>query len=160
MARPRTLPDLTVHETICRMLAADGDKGVTFGTVARATGLAAATLVGRYGSRAGMIEAALVQFWDGLEEATTAATAEPKAAGFLKAISYVAEPRLIALSLADGRLVPRAEAWRQAVEAALALRLGRAETAAMMFATWQGQRLWQPAGGRGFRLKDAAKRMA
>lgn len=29
----------------------------------------------------------------------------------------------------------------------------------MMFALWQGQRLWQAAGGRGFKLKDATRRL-
>ena len=34
-----------------------------------------------------------------------------------------------------------------------------AEAAAMLFAAWQGQMLWRAAGGKGFRLKDAAKRL-
>ena len=159
MARPRSLPDDVVNETICRLLAADGERGVSFGTVSRATGLAAATLAGRYGSRDAMVRAALNDFWDRVEAATEAAGAEGKAPAFLKAIGPAADPHLVALTLTIPDLRHRAEGWRHQVEAALALRLGRAELASMMFALWQGQRIWQPAGGRGFRLKDAAKRL-
>ncbi|TKA94746.1 transcriptional regulator, partial [Cereibacter changlensis] len=52
---------------------------------------------------------------------------------------------------------------RARVEAALALRLGGGtkgrEAASLMFSAWQGQMLWQDAGGRGFKLKEAAKRV-
>jgi len=34
------------------------------------------------------------------------------------------------------------------------------EAAAILFAAWQGQSLWQIAGGRAFRIKDALKRLA
>ena len=48
-------------------------------------------------------------------------------------------------------------------ETALALRLGGGpqgrEAATILFAAWQGQILWQTAGGKGFRLKDALKRL-
>ena len=160
MARPRSVPDALVHDTVCRLLLEGGDKAVSFGSVARATGLAGATLVGRHGSRDRMVQAALGHFWDRLEAATIAAEPEPKASAFLKAIGEAADARLIALSLSDRALAERAEAWRQAVETSLTFRLGRTDSAAMMFALWQGQRLWQPAGERGFRLKDAARRLA
>ncbi|WP_145110743.1 transcriptional regulator [Cereibacter sediminicola] len=160
MARPRSLPDAEVHDTICRMLSGNGDRAVSFGTVSRATGLAAATLAGRYRTRDGMVQAALGHFWDRLEAAAEDSAAETKATAFLKALGEAADPHLVALSLTLPELRPRAEAWRQTVEAGLALRLGRAEPAAMMFALWQGQRLWQEAGGRSFRLKDAARRLS
>ena len=55
----------------------------------------------------------------------------------------------------------RATDWRRMVETALAQRLGPGEkgreAAAILFAAWQGQALW---GGDGFRIKDAAKRLA
>lgn len=99
MARPRTLPDADVHVAICRMLAGGGERAVSFGTVSRATGLAAATLAGRFGSRDGMMLAALGHFWDGLDEATDAAATETKAPAFLKALGEAAEPQIVALSL-------------------------------------------------------------
>ena len=46
---------------------------------------------------------------------------------------------------------------------ALAVRLGGGakgrEAAALLFAAWQGQMLWLAVGGRGFKLKDAVKRL-
>ncbi|MGP3696995.1 transcriptional regulator [Rhodobacter sp. NSM] len=158
MARPRSLPDAEVHETICQMLCGGGDRSVSFGTVSRATGLAAATLAGRYGTRDGMVLSALSHFWDGREADLARADEEPKPAGYLKALGE-ADPHLVAISLMLAEIRPRAEGWRRSVEAGLALRLGRAEAAAMMFALWQGQRAWQAAGGRSFKLKDAAKRI-
>ncbi|QCP86630.1 transcriptional regulator [Cereibacter sphaeroides] len=159
MARPRTLPDADVHAAICRMLAGGGERAVSFGTVSRATGLAAATLAGRFGTRDGMMLAALGHFWDGLDAATDAAATETKAPAFLKALGEAAVPQIVALSLTLPEMRPRAEAWRRSVEEALALRLGKTEPALMMFALWQGQRLWQAAGGRGFKLKDATRRL-
>ena len=44
---------------------------------------------------------------------------------------------------------------------ALGLQLGGGakgrEAAALLFAAWQGQLLWQGAGGKGFKIKDAIK---
>ena len=51
MARPRTIPDPEIFAAIRALLAQGGDKAVAFSSVARATGLAAPTLVQRYGSR-------------------------------------------------------------------------------------------------------------
>ena len=69
----------------------------------------------------------------------------------------------LAADLRDPRLRDRATAWRETVEAALAVRLGGGakahEMAAILFAAWQGQALWERAGGRGFKLKDALKRL-
>jgi len=140
--------------------------------VARATGLAAPTLVQRYGSRDGMLRAALMAAWDDLDAAT--ATAEADAAltakgalALLKALDgNNSDPAGIGLLAADFRdpvLRARASAWRLRVEVALASRLGGGakgrETAALLFAVWQGQTLWQAAGERSFRLKDALKRL-
>lgn len=163
MARPRTVPDAEIHVAICDLLAQGGDKAVSFSSVARVSGLAAPSLVQRYQSREGMIRAALGSAWERLDAAVTAAEAEPKAAGFLKLLSRTDAVPLMPATLRDADLRDRAAAWRGRVEACLALRLGGGskgrEAAALMFAAWQGQQLWRDAGGRGFRLKDAAKRV-
>lgn len=169
MARPRTIPDDEVFAAIRRLLAEGGEKAVAFSSVGRATGLAAPTLVQRYGSREGMLRAALAAAWDGLDTATQRAEAEaplnPKgAAALLKALGGgPGELRLLAVDFRDPDLRARAEAWRARVIAALATRLGGGsrgrEAAAILFAAWQGQALWQVAGERGFRLKDAVKRL-
>ncbi len=168
MARPRTVPDAEVFAAVRRLLAEGGDKAVAFASVARATGLAAPTLVQRYGSREGMVQAALLDAWDALDAAADRAGAEaptgPKGAQALLKLLAGAEGPLPAPSdLRDPVLRARAEGWRSRVEAALALRLGGGDkgrtAAALLFAAWQGQQFWQAAGGKGFRLKEAVKRL-
>ncbi|QYZ69711.1 TetR/AcrR family transcriptional regulator [Neotabrizicola shimadae] len=172
MARPRTIPDPEIFAAIRAMLAQGGDKAVAFSSVARATGLAAPTLVQRYGSREGMVKAALLSAWDDLDARTDAAEAAAPlnakgAVALLKALNDDEggpdDLGLLAVEFRDPALRARAEAWRTRVEAALATRLGGGgkgrELAAILFAAWQGQALWSMAGGRGFRLKDALKRL-
>lgn len=170
MPRVRTIPDADIFAAIRQLLAEGGDKAVAFGSVARATGLAAPTLVQRYGSREAMLRAALMAAWDALDAATAAAEGQsetgPKGAqAMLKALEGEAtDAALLAADFRDAALRDRAAAWRQQVETALAVRLGGGakarEAAAMLFAAWQGQRLWLAAGGKGFKLKDAVKRLA
>lgn len=173
MSRSRTIPDAEIFAAIRDLLAAGGEKAVAFSAVARATGLAGPTLVQRYGSRDGMLRAALMAAWDGLDAATNRAEAEAPlsakgALAFLKTLGAEdSEPSDISLLAADFRdpaLRARAGAWRARVEAALATRLGGGakgrEAAALLFAVWQGQTLWLATGERGFKLKDAVKRLS
>lgn len=172
MGRSRTIPDDTIFLAIRMLLADGGDKAVAFSSVARATGLAAPTLVQRYGSRDAMLRAALMQAWDALDAATEAAEAESPltakgAALLLKTLSgeeaETADLALLAADFRDPALRARAASWRDRVEGALALRLGGGargrEAGAILFAAWQGQALWQMAGERSFRIKDAVKRL-
>ncbi len=164
MARPRLISDETVFAALRHILGTEGEKAVSFGSVARVTGLAAASLVQRYASREGMIRAALMAAWDTLERDTALADTDADTAqGFLKTLTGEAADAtdlgLLAMDFRDPALRARATAWRAQVEAALARRLRDADAAAMLFAAWQGQLLWQVAGGKGFRLKDAAKRL-
>lgn len=171
MPRSRTIPDAAIFAAIRHLMVQGGDKAVAFGSVARATGLAAPTLVQRYGSREGMVQAAMSDGWDALDRATeaarTAAPPGPKGAQtMLKSLSAelgAGDLSLLAAGLRDAALRARAEAWRAGVESALATHLGGGakarEAAALLFAAWQGQLMWQGAGGKGFRLKDAVKRM-
>lgn len=169
MARQRIIPDSRIFAILLGQIAESGEKSVTFASISAASGLAAPTLVQRYGNRDAMVAAALSAIWDQLDSATAAAEAEalasPKGAlGMLKLLSGLAgTPGLLAISLRDDDLRKRAEAWRGAVEAALARRLGHGskgqEAAATLFALWQGRLLWDRAGGKGFKLWDAAKRL-
>lgn len=172
MARPKILPDTEVLAKVRQLMAEHGDKAVSFSTVSQATGLAGPTLVQRFGSREGMVTAALTAAWDTVEALTDRAEAEAPlnakgAQAFLKMLGAESETSEITLLAADFRnpaLRERAGAWRTRVETALALRLGGGskarEAAAILFAAWQGQLLWQPAGGKAFRLKDALKRIS
>jgi hypothetical protein len=165
MPRARTIPDDQVFAVIQRLLDRGGDKAVSFGTVATATGLAPPTLVQRYGSRDGMVRAARLAGWEALEHRTAEAianTAGKGPQGLLKAIGPV-DATAIAADLRDPELAQRAMGWRAGVETAIALRLGSGqkarESAALLFAAWQGQALWSGTGDSGLRLKDAVKRL-
>ena len=161
MGRPRSVPDDEVFAAILGLLAEGGEGAVSFGTVSKACGLAPPTLVQRYGDRMGMLRAALAQGWDGVMEAgERIAAAEETAQGYLKALSGVLPRGLIQASLVDPEAAGRAAEWRQSVERVLAAKLGcRDEAAAMLFAAWQGRLIWEPAGGAGFKLKEAARRL-
>jgi hypothetical protein len=80
----------------------------------------------------------------------------------LKAIGPV-NAGAVANDLRTPELAARANGWRAAVEAALGQRLGNSpkarESAAILFAAWQGQALWAAVGEPAFRLKDAVKRL-
>ena len=164
MARPRIIPDSTVHAAVLRILEDEGERAVSFAAVARATGLAGATLVQRFGSRDAMVTAALHGGWDRLDAALETAEAEAEGApGLLRRLP--ADPRLALASRHDAGLRERAAAWRARVEGALARRLrkgrggGRADgagaRAAMLFALWQGGALW----GSEVSVKEASKRL-
>lgn len=107
-----------------------------------------------------MLRAAVGRGWERATEASEAlAAVEDTAQGFLKALAGAVPPGLVQASLTDPVLADRAATWRADVERVLAAKLGsRAEAAAMLFAAWQGRLIWEPAGGAGFKLKDAAKR--
>lgn len=165
MSRPRTIPDAEIFAAILRLIAAEGEKAVAFSTVARLTGLAAPSLVQRYGSLAGMIRAAYLAEWDRLDAQTEAALAEVDRSGkgtqaLLKALGAETSAALLAASRRDADLAGRAADWREKVEAALTARVKHAEAAAMLFAAWQGQLLWGGAGEKGFKMKDAIKRLS
>jgi len=166
------IPDPLVFASIRTLMTQSGARAASFGVVSRATGLAAPTLVQRYGSQEGMVRAALMDGWDALDRATDAAEGlsdmSVKGAQMLvKALSEdtgaTADLPLLVRHMDDPTLRHRAMAWRVRVEQALAVRLGGGakgrEAAALLFAAWQGQMLWQPAGDKGFKLKDAVKRL-
>lgn len=172
MARPKTLPDSEVFALILQRVAAEGEKSIAFSAISRATGLAGASLVQRYGSLAKMVEAALTWGWDELDRMATSAQGATHAAdqagvksaqAFLKALTDLVDTlpmaALLAATLRHAPLRPRAAAWRDRVEAILAAHLRDRDAAAMVFAAWQGQVIWGKHEEKGFRLKDLLKRL-
>ena len=172
MGRTRTIPDATVFAVIRRILAEGGEKAVAFSAVARATGLAAPTLVQRYGSREAMLRDALTAGWDALDAATDAAAGQAALSGkgaaqFLRLLSAdpagIADLTRLGADFRDPALRDRALRWRETVQAGLATRLGGGakgrEAATVLFAAWQGQSLWSLAGGPTFKLRDAIRRL-
>jgi AcrR family transcriptional regulator len=164
MPRRRIIPDAQVFALIQGLIDRGGDRAVSFASVATASGLAAPTLVQRYGSREAMVAAARQAYWEALEARTAeaiAATAGKGPQALLKAIGTV-EAGALAADLRDPGRAPRATAWRGQVEAALAQRLHGTkaqDSAAILFALWQGQSLWAATGESAVRLKDAVKRL-
>lgn len=166
MARPRTVPDEVVHDAVLALHRAGGVKAVTFSAVAAAAGLAASSLVQRHKSVEGMLHDARAGLWARIEAATEAAIAEAPptakgAAALLKTLETVAAPAFEAPPDTPG-LADRAAAWRVRVEAEVALRLGggtRArEAAAILVAALAGVAA-RPGSPRGFRWRDAVKRL-
>lgn len=70
MPRVKTMPDEAVFAHVLDVMADHGSEAVTFGAVAKRAGLAAATLVQRFGSKRGMVHAALLHAWDSLDVQT------------------------------------------------------------------------------------------
>ena len=163
MPRKKTLPDSEVLAEARRLFAAGGEKALTFGNLARATGLAASTLAQRFANVEGLAGAAACAGWRDLLEiadAMNGATADKGPQGYLKALEAEAVPSLLHLGARDEEAQRLAGEWRGRVETALTLRLGQGEKARQaaqaLFAAWQGQVLW---GGAEFRIKDLAKRL-
>lgn len=168
MARKKTIPDADVLAAVRSLHSAGGDKAVSFGLVARQTGLAPSTLAQRFGTVDAMLRAARLEGWRQLMDATEAAlrqVADKGPQGVLKALDTLAGGigtplAALRLSAAEDDSRALAQDWRQMVENALAQRLGPGdkgrEAAAILFAAWQGQMLW---GAEGFRVKDAVKRL-
>lgn len=167
MARIKHISDHDVLEKVLTVLFSDGEKSVTFAAIARLCGLAPSTLVQRYHSCPAMLEAALHMAWQQLEAKTTTAVLESNGKGvqsLLKALSGpINTPALLNASLCHPAMILRAKTWRESVEDALAARMTvgakATETAALIFAAWQGRLLWDAAGGKGFRLGEALKRL-
>jgi AcrR family transcriptional regulator len=74
--RPRTIADLDLLDAALGLIHDQGPASLTFASLARATGLAPATLVQRFGSKDGLLEAALLHAWDALDASTTSADAQ------------------------------------------------------------------------------------
>lgn len=164
MARPRTIPDGTIFAAILRLIAEGGEKAVSFSSVAEATGLSAPSLVQRYGALPEMVHKAFVGEWDRIDALTTTAIADMATStkgpqSLLKALSRIPGAAVLAATLRDDKLRDRAAKWQRRVETALAAHIGEAEDAALLFAAWQGQMIWEGIAGKSFKLKDALRRL-
>lgn len=165
MARPKALPDSEVFAALRQILALGDAKSVSFGSVARAVGLAPSTLVQRFGTVTALRKAAIAEGWQVLGQTAEALidnAADKGPSGLLKALEgLTGEVGLLLAASTEPDLRDKAAEWRRMVELALAQRIPPSnrprETAAVLFAAWQGQILW---GADSFRVKDLAKRLA
>lgn len=160
MPRQKSRPDSEILESALALMHERGPEGLTFASLAERTGLSAATLVQRFGSKPAMVKAALTQSWDRLLEATEAAIAtvdkSPKGAVELLvalsadygAIDSYADGLLILREdLRDPDLRARGKAWGDRLSAALGECLAGADhpnptLGRLMASHWQGALLW------------------
>ncbi|MBK4217462.1 TetR/AcrR family transcriptional regulator [Paracoccus caeni] len=160
MPRPKTQTDESVLDAALMLMQTSGPDGLTFASLASATGLSAATLVQRFGNKTVLKSAALHQAWDRLDEAT-ATTAErlPQTPGaaidLLIALSgdygdietYAEGLLLLREDLRDPALRQRGTAWKTALTGHLdACFTNTPDTppniGELLATHWQGALLW------------------
>lgn len=160
MARPKTISDTAVLDAALCLMKQHGPDALTFAALAKAVGLSPATLVQRYGSRAELVQAALLHAWDDLDARTAAAdAAEPEtpegAIALLVSLSassseiedYAGGFLLLREDMRDFRLRARGTAWGRVLAEALGRRLtadpARQEALGRLMASqWQGIQIW------------------
>ena len=75
MPRKRTISDEDLLDAALAIVHADGPGALSFASLAAEVGLASSTIVQRFGTKAALLQAALVRAWDHLDAATAAAIA-------------------------------------------------------------------------------------
>jgi AcrR family transcriptional regulator len=153
MPRPKSLPDQAVLESALTLMREHGPDALSFGTLAKATGLSGATLVG---SKPALVKAATSHAWDQLDRATAAAiAAAPDGAegvvsllvslsGYGDIETYADNLLILREDLRDPDLRARGRAWHAVLIEAIRTRLpDRGEAfAAAILDQWQGSLLW------------------
>jgi AcrR family transcriptional regulator len=174
VARPRTKSDDDLLDGILAAMRRTGPAGLTFAGAASAAGLAAPTLVQRFGTRDQMVKAALMRAWDLLDARTEEAVAATPgtAAGAVDLLVALSRDYGEGEDYADGFLFLREDmrdpdlrrrgaAWGERLAAVLAKRLGApaaARRARLMLSLWQGAVLWWGFTREGH-LTDAVARL-
>lgn len=167
MPRPKILSDADVLRAAHRLLHERGPEALTFESLGRACGLSAATLVQRFGSKAGLKRRTLLQAWDELDDKTARLAAElpPTPAGAVELLvslsrdyggieAYAEGLLVLREDLRDPELRARGARWKSALSEALdarfaAVRNAPEEIGLLMAAQWQGALLWwsfEPVG--------------
>lgn len=160
MPRKKTLSDIDLLDRVLTLMRRLGPQGVTFAAAAVETGLSGPTLVQRFGTRDGLLQAALLRAWDLLDERTEAAiAAAPRtpagAIGILVALSgdfgsgenYAEGLLVLREDMRNPELRARGEKWgrrlAEALGACLAGRDGpRRDLGRLLAGQWQGALTW------------------
>ncbi|MGI6852790.1 TetR/AcrR family transcriptional regulator [Mesorhizobium sp. 1B3] len=160
MPRKKTLSDNDLLDRILGLMHRAGPDGVTFAAAASETGLSAATLVQRFGTKDALLHAVLLRAWDLLEQRTEAAiAAEPRtpkgAVAILVALSgdygsgedYAEGLLVLREDLRNAELRARGERWGGRLADALGDCLAdtegpRADLGRLLAGQWQGALLW------------------
>lgn len=160
MARTKTLPDLAVLDQAVALMHGSGPDHLTFASLSAATGLSGATLVQRFGSKAGLRQRALLHAWDVLEQRTAdlIGSMERTPLGARRLLvglsrdyggieAYAQGLLLLREDLRDPLLRERGAAWGNtlnvALDACFAATPGApAGVGRFMASQWQGALLW------------------
>lgn len=159
MARRKTLPDEAVLEAALALIHERGPEALTFENLSRACGLSGSTLVQRFGSKAALKQAALLQAWDGLDARTAGlAAAVPKSpAGAIALLvglsdygdieAYAEGLLVLREDLRDPLLRARGARWKlaiaEALDACFADTPHAPEDIGLLLAShWQGSLVW------------------
>ena len=160
MPRRKVLTDATVLDAALRLIHESGPDALTFARMSEITGLSASTLVQRFGTKAALLQSALLRAWDQLDRRTAELAASlPKtpeggiallvglSEGYGGIENYAQGLRVLREDFLDPVLRARGTEWRgalcTALDACLAGLPGHAgERGLMMAAQWQGSLLW------------------
>lgn len=138
MPRTRTISDEAVLDAALHIVRRSGPEALSFAALAGSVGLAGSTIVQRFGSKANLLQAALLRAWDHLDAATAAAVmaARHGAAGvvdMLVALSgeyethdYADQLLVLREDLRDPVLRARGETWIRSLAGAVEERLSGA----------------------------------
>lgn len=174
MPRPRSISNESLLDGALAVMRRNGPEAITFQSVAIETGLAAPTLVQRFGSKQKLKRGALVRAWDLLDIETakveSSAPATPAGAvamlvalssGFGDSADYAEGLLALREDLRDPVLRRRGAKWLETLAVALGRRLGDRKGAGpdlgrLMAAVWQGTILWWGFSRRGSLKKEVA----
>ena len=152
MPRTRVKTDADVLDAALVVVRELGPAALTFAALSARVGLAPSTLVQRFGTKAGLLQAALLRAWDLLDEETAVADERssidvPGAVDLLVRLSGTHERRdfpdqLLVLreDLRDPVLRRRGTAWLATLERAIDRRMGSGTPGlgAVLVTHWQG----------------------
>lgn len=149
MPRRRTISDEVLLDHALAVLHDVGPDGLTFGAVAERAGLAASTIVQRFGSKPGLLHAALLRAWDRLDDDTSAAVAATgrgatgvidllvQLSGQYEAHDYADQLRILREDLRDPVLTDRGRAWLTVLADEIEARIPGV-SGMLVLAQWQG----------------------
>lgn len=158
MPRKRSVSDEVILDAALGLAETRGPAALTFSSLSAEVGLAPATLVQRFGTKAGLLQAALLRAWDLLDAATAAADAQAGdgpdgVVALVLALSGQYDPSedadqilLLREDLRDPVLRARGQAWIATLEAAVERRLPGAAPGVgrLVVSLWQGSlTVWQ-----------------
>jgi AcrR family transcriptional regulator len=153
MARPRKASDAEILDHTLALMEQLGSDALTFAALAERTGLSGSTLVQRFGTKQGLIDAAVAHGWDWLDRQTSELLqSEPNTpAGALNILmrlseqygdidAYADKLRVLREDLRKPEFRARGHAWVSALAVALERRFEDAPRGfgLQLIAQWQG----------------------